>query len=66
MCTEIDVLLDAKAEVAHTREVLLVQFVLFHLQTALENLLGLRAAHSAVHGDLLIAANAERSHRVAS
>jgi len=62
---QIDVLLDAEPEVARVGEVALAQLVLAHLEAALEDLLGLGAAHRAVDGDLLVTSDAEAAHRVA-
>ena len=62
--TQIDVLLDAKAEVARLGEVLATELVLLHLQPALEDLLRLGRADGDVHGDLLVATDAELAHGV--
>mmetsp|Transcript_31986 Transcript_31986/g.73561 ORF Transcript_31986/g.73561 Transcript_31986/m.73561 type:complete len:234 (+) Transcript_31986:184-885(+) len=63
--TEIDVLLDAEAEVAVVREVLLLELVLLHLEAALKHLLRLLATDGHVHRNLLVTADAERAHGVA-
>jgi len=62
---EIDVFLNAEAEVSRRREVVLAQFVLAHLQAALQDLFRLGTAHRAVHRDLLVPPDAERAHGVA-
>ena len=56
---EIDVLRDAETEVAGLAEVSLPQFVLFHLQTTLEDLFCFGSTYSDVNGDLLVTADAE-------
>lgn len=61
---QVDVLLDAEPEVAGRREVLLAQLELLALQSFFQDLLGLIASHSHVHGDLLVSLDAERPDRV--
>merc|ERR1719290_7389 len=56
---QIDVLLDAKAKVAVVGKVLLPQLVLFDLEAALQNLLGLGASDGAVDRDLLVTTDTE-------
>lgn len=65
--TEIDMLVDAKPEAARTTpigttaaaEVSLLQLKLLYLETALENLLGLRAADGDMGGNLFITTDTE-------
>merc|ERR1719161_2398651 len=54
---EVNVLRDTEAERAALAEVLLLQFVLEHLEPTLEDLLRLLAAHGHVARDLLVAAH---------
>jgi len=63
---KIDVLLDTEAKVSGSREILGVQLVLLNLQASLQNLLGLGATDSAVHGNLLVTTNGEGADSVAS
>mmetsp|Transcript_34448 Transcript_34448/g.98424 ORF Transcript_34448/g.98424 Transcript_34448/m.98424 type:complete len:202 (-) Transcript_34448:27-632(-) len=60
---EVDVLVDAEAEAAILREVLLPQLVLLDLEALLEDLLGLVPAHGHVARDLLVAPDAEGPDR---
>lgn len=62
---KIDVLLDTKAKVSSSREVLGVQLVLLNLQAALQDLLGLRATDSAVDGNLFVTTDGEGTNGVA-
>lgn len=55
--TEIDMLLNTKAEVSRLREVSLHQLVFLHLQTALKDFEGLLASNRGMHRDLLITTN---------
>ena len=55
--TEIDMLLNTKAEVSRLREVSLHQLVFLHLQTALKDFKGLLASNRGMHRDLLITTN---------
>lgn len=64
--TQIDVLINAEAEVAGGREVLSLQLVLLHLQTQVQDLLGALTTDSDVCGDLFIAADREGAHGVTS
>ena len=57
--SQIDVLLDAEAEVAVLAEVVATQLVLADLEAALQNLLGLGTTDCAVNGDLLVTTDAE-------
>ncbi|CAH0379534.1 unnamed protein product, partial [Pelagomonas calceolata] len=61
---EVDVLRHAEAEVARRAEVLALELVLLHLQTALENLRRLLAADRHVDGDLLVSSDGEAAARV--
>jgi hypothetical protein len=61
---EVDVLINAKAKVARLGERLLPQLILLHLEPTLQDLHRLGTAHCAVHRDLLVTTDAERSHRV--
>lgn len=61
---QIDVLIDAEAEVAGLREVLSLQLVFLDLQALLEDLLGLFAANGGKARDLLVSSNTERSNGV--
>jgi len=63
--SKINMFLDAKAEVAIVREVLLSQLVLLNLETTLQNLLSLSSPDCAVDGDLLVPPDTERSNGVA-
>ncbi len=63
--SQIDVFTDAEPKVARVREVLLAQFVFFHLEAAFEDFFGFGTAHRDVDGDLFVAADAEGSDRVA-
>lgn len=58
-------LANTETEVACVREVLLAQLVFFHFETSLEDFLGLGAPDGDVHGDLLVAADAEGPDGVA-
>lgn len=58
---QIDVLLDAEAEVSSIREVLLLEFSVLDLETSLQNLICLLAADGHVHGDLFVPLDAETS-----
>ena len=58
-------LANPKPEVARRREILLPQLVLLHLQPALEDFLGFWAADGDVHGDFVVAADAECADGVA-
>merc|ERR550517_1238453 len=62
---QVDVLLDTKPKVAVLREVLSPQLVLLHLQSPLENLLGLGTPDGAVDGDLLVPPDTETTDSVA-
>lgn len=64
--TKIDVLLDTETEVAVGGEVALEQLVLLNLQGLLENLLGLRATHGGVHGDLFVTTDTKGTDGVTS
>ena len=57
--TKIDMLLDTEAKVASIREVLAPQLVLLHLQTTLQDLLGLGPTDGDVHSDLLVTTDTE-------
>ena len=61
---QIDVFIDAEAEVAGLGKVLSLQLVFLDLQALLQDLLGLLAAHSAVHSNLFVSSDAKRSHGV--
>lgn len=63
---QVNVLLNAEAEIAGSGEVLTAQLVFAHLQATLEDLLGLGTANGAMDGDLLVTTNAKRAHGVAS
>ena len=63
---QIDVLGDAETEVASLGEVALPQLVLLDLKAALEDLLCLGAADRDVDSDLLVTADTECAHGVAS
>lgn len=63
--TQINVLADAETEVARLAEVALPQLVLFDLQTTLEDFFRFGTADSDVHGDLLVASDAESAYCVA-
>jgi hypothetical protein len=56
---------DAEAEVARLGEVLLAQLVFLDLEATLQDLLGLGTADGDVHGDLLVASDAETADGVA-
>ena len=58
-------LTDSKPKVPRLREILLPEFVLLHFQTALEDFFGFRASDCDVHGDFLVAADAECADCVA-
>lgn len=62
---QIDVFTDAEPEVARGREVSLAQLVLLHFETALEDFFGFGTSHRHVHGDLVVAADAEGADGVA-
>lgn len=62
---QIDVLADSEAKVARRAEVAAAQFVLLDLETALEDLFGFGTPHRDVHGDFLVAPDAEGAHGVA-
>ena len=64
--TKIDVLHNTEAKVASVAKVALAQLVLLHFQAALEDLLGLLAAHSHMARNLLVSPDAESAHSVAS
>ena len=57
--TKIDVLHDAKAEVACVAEVLSLELVLLHLQATLQNLHGLVPPDGHVNANLLVTTNAK-------
>jgi hypothetical protein len=59
------VLADSEPEVASVREVLLAQLVFLHFETTLEDFLGFGASDGNVHGDLLVASDAEGADGVA-
>lgn len=63
--TKVDVLLDTEAKVAGLGEVLAAELVLLHLETTLEDLLGLGTPDGDVHGDLLVTTDTERADGVA-
>lgn len=63
--TQVDVLVDAEAEVAGLGEVLLEELVLLDLEATLEDLHGLFSADGDVDGDLLVTADAEGTEGVA-
>ena len=63
--TEVNVLLNPKPKVARLGKVAPTEFVLLHLETALEDLLGLGPANGDVHGNLLVATDAKLADRVA-
>merc|ERR1712142_303804 len=58
---EIDVLRDTEAEVASCGEVALPQLKIFDCQTLFQDLNRLSAAHRAVHRDLFVTPDAERT-----
>ncbi|KAG5458238.1 MAG: hypothetical protein BJ554DRAFT_1577, partial [Olpidium bornovanus] len=62
--TEVDVLLDAEAEVAGGREVLGPQLVLLDLEPSFQDLLSLGTTDGAMDSNLLVAADAECPHGV--
>ena len=62
---EVDMLLNPKPKVARLGKVAPTKLVLLHLEAALEDLLGLGPANRDVHGDLLVAPDAELAHGVA-
>ncbi len=57
--------LNPKPKVARLGKVAPTELVLLHLEAALEDLLGLGPANRDVHGDLLVAPDAELAHGVA-
>merc|ERR1712170_228009 len=63
--SQIDVLLDTEAKVTGLTEIVTSQLVLAHLESPLQDLLGLSSTHRAVHSDLLISSDSKRSHGVA-
>ena len=56
---QIDVLANAKSEIACFAEVLLPQFVFLNFQASLEDLFCLRASDCNMHGDLLVTSDTE-------
>ena len=62
---QVDVFLDAEAEVAGGRKVLLLELVLLDLEALLEDLLGLGAADGAVDGNFFVATDGEGADGVA-
>ena len=63
--TEIDVLLDPEPKVARVRKVLPSELVLFHFETALEDLFGFGPADGDVDGDLFVSTDAKGADGVA-
>ena len=61
---QVDVLLDAEPEAPGVREVPLPQFSVLDLEAALQDFVSLLAAHSDVHGDLLVTLDAETTDGV--
>ena len=59
---QVDVLIDAEAEVAGRGEVAVLELELLHGQTLLQDLLGLLTADGDVAGDLLVTADGEGAH----
>jgi len=62
--SEVDVLVDAEAEVARVTEVPLKELVLLHLEATLEDLQSLLPADGHVDGDLLITTDAKGTESV--
>jgi len=62
--SQVNMLLDAEAEVAIVGEVLLPQLVLLHLEAPLQDFLGLGSPDGAVNGDLLVSPDTEATDSV--
>merc|ERR1719322_1135713 len=62
--SQVNMLLDAEAEVAIVGEVLLPQHVLLHLKAPLQDFLGLGSPDCAVNGDFLVSPDTEATNSV--
>ena len=61
---QINVLSDTETKATSTREVLLLQLILLHLQTTVKDFVGLEATDSYVNSDLLVSSDTEGSDSV--
>lgn len=61
---QINVLSNTETKATSTREVLLLQLILLHLQTTVKDLVGLEATNSHVNSDLLVSSDTESSDGV--
>lgn len=57
---------DTEPKVARFREIAFLELVLFHLESSFENLFSFGSANGDMHGDLFVAADAERADGVSS
>jgi len=64
-CTKVNVLLNPKTKVARLGKVAPTKFVLLHLETTLENLLGFRPTNRNMDGNLFVAPDSELADGVA-